>query len=214
MELLNRLKSIVTGRKTLDRIPLDDLRKERIHLEQLEQRIGREVEDLERRKQDLFSKGKDEASQRQQIALARKIKELDSAAQAKDRQLAMISRQVRVLTGLMVLKESQALTRDLRLASVVSRMDLSELEKFVEKASVEGQFHMERFAQILRAMEPGEGQALAGEEADTLAIVAAMQEAKEAESTAPGAAVEEGMKKVNQILEEGRAAGGGAEKAV
>lgn len=200
MELLNTFKQWFSGKKTLDRIPVDDIRKERLRLEQVEQRFTREVEDLEKRKQELFAKGKDESSQRQQILLARKIKELDAAAQAKDRQLAMISRQIRVLTGFMMLKENSQMVKEMGVSSVISSMNLDELQAYVDKATIEGQFQMERFAQLLKTMESPEGADMAGEDADTLSIVAAMQEAREAESGDPDIAVKEGIRKVDQIL--------------
>jgi len=200
MEILDAIKGLFSGRKKLDKVSTDELRRERIRLDQVEQRIGREVDELEARKKELFVKGRDESSQRQQIALARKIKELDASAQAKDRQLAMISRQMRILAGLQILKENRALVKDLGVSSIVSKMDLEELQKFVEKATVEGQFQMERFAQILKTIETPEGMELAGEDGDTLAIVAAMQEAREAERDSPEASVQEGMKKVDRLL--------------
>ena len=207
MEILGAIKGLFSGKKRLDKITTDELRKERIRLEQVEQRITREVEELEVRKRELFVKGRDESSQRQQVALARKIKELDAGAQAKDRQLAMISRQTRILSGLQILKENQALATDMGVSSIISKMDLDELQSYVEKATVEGQFQMERFAQILKAMDTGDGLELAeAEDADTLAIVAAMQEARGAEVTDPDAALESGMRKVDQILHADRKA--------
>lgn len=200
MAILDAIKGLLTGKKRLDRISVDELRKERLRLEQVEQRIGREVDGLESRKRDLFAKGRDEASQRQQIAMARKIKELDSTAQAKDRQLAMISRQLRILSGFSMIKENQALVKDLGVSSIVSKMDLGELQTFVERATVEGQFQMDRFAEILKTLEVPEGMEMAGEDDDTLAIVAAMQEAREAEQDTPEAAVDAGMKKVDDVL--------------
>jgi hypothetical protein len=200
MEILGAIKGLFSGKKRLDKISMDELRKERIRLEQVEQRITREIDDLEARKRELFAKGRDEASQRQQVALARKIKELDASAQAKDRQLAMMSRQTRILSGMQILKENQALVQDMGVSSLISKMDLEELQQYVEKATVEGQFQMERFAQILKTIEAPEGTELAGEDDDTLAIVAAMQEARDAEQDSPEAAVDEGLKKVDQLL--------------
>ena len=207
MEFLDKLKGLVFGKKRLEKISIDELRKERLRLEQIEHRIGREIDDLEKRKGQLFQKGKDEASQRQQIAIARKIRELDGSAKGKDGQLAMISRQMRILAGLTTIKENNSLVQELGVSSIVSKMDLDELQSYVEKATVEGQFQMERFAQILKAMDTGDGLELAeAEDADTLAIVAAMQEARGAEVTDPDAALESGMRKVDQILHADRKA--------
>jgi hypothetical protein len=200
MDIMAAIKGMFAGKKRLDKVTMDELRKERISLEQIEQRIGRDVDELEQRKQQLFVKGRDEPNQRQQISLARKIKELDATAQAKDRQLAMISRQLRVLAGLAAIKENQSLVKELGVSSIISKMDLEELQQFVEKATVEGQFQMERFAQILKTVEAPDGAELAAEDADTLAIVAAMQEARDAEQTAPEAGVADAMKKVDQVL--------------
>ena len=203
MELMDKLKGLITGKKRLDRIAVDELRRERIRLEQIEQRVNKDVEELEKRKQQLFAKGMDEPSQRQQIAIARKIKELDVGAQAKDRQLAMISRQMRILTGFMTLKENDQLVKDLGVSSIVSQMDLDDLQQYVERATVEGQFQMERFAQILKTMESPDGMELgAVEGADTVAIVAAMQEAKAAEAEDPCAAMRQGIRKLDQVLRE------------
>jgi len=201
MDILGKIKGMISGKKRLEKISVDELRKERLRMEQIEQRVGREIDDLEKRKGQLFLKGKDEQSQRQQIAIARKIKELDATAKAKDRQLAMVSRQIRILSGLSAIKENQSLVQELGVSSIVSKMDMDELQSYVDKATVEGQFQMERFAQILKTMETGEDLGLGeGEDADTLAIVAAMQEAKGAEIENPDAAVSESIKKVDDIL--------------
>ena len=199
MEILDTIKGLFTGKKGLDKVTVDELRMERIRMEQVEQRVGREVDGLEARKRELFAKGRDESSQRQQVSLARKIKELDAAVQAKDRQLALISRQMRILSGFSIIKENQALVKDMGVSSIISKMNLDELQSFVEKATVDGQFQMERFGQILKTIEGPEGMEMAGEDADTLAIVAAMQEAKDAEQDSPEV-IEEGMKKVDQVL--------------
>lgn len=200
MEILDRIKGLLTGKRRLDKISLDELRKERLRLEQIEQRISADVDDLERHKGELFAKGKDESSRRQQVVLARKIKELDAAARAKDRQLAMISRQTRIVAGLAAIKENHEMARDLGVSGIISKMDVGHLQNYVERATVEGKFQMERFAGILKAMEEPEGLEIAAEEdADTLAIVEAMQEAK---SDEPGdaEAVDRGMKRVDDIL--------------
>jgi len=215
MALGGKIRGLFSRKKRLDKVSIDELRKERIRLEQAEQRVSKEIDDLERRKQQLFAKGKDETSQRQQIALARKIKELDAGAQIKDRQLAMVSKQMRIVGGLMMIKENNELVKNLGVSSIISKMDLDELQSYVERATIEGQFQMERFAQILKTMETSEGLGMdTEEEADTLAIVAAMQEAKAAEAENPEAAVESGIKKVDEILHAKNKGGEESEKTV
>jgi len=201
MDLLSKAKALFSGRRRLDKISVEEIRKERIRLEQIERRIGSEVESLETQKHDLFVRGKDEPSQRQQVGLARKIKQLDMAARAKDRQLAMVSRQLRILSGLSMVKQNQQLVKELGVSSIISKMDMDELQSFVEQAMVEGEFHMERFTQILKTLEgPTDLELVAEEDEDTLAIVAAMQEAKNAEEEGEDVALEGGLRKVDQIL--------------
>jgi len=200
MALFDGVKRLFTGKKRLSKVTPDEIRRERIRLEQIEQRVGKEIDELERRKQELFVKGRGDVTQRQQVGLARKIKELDVGARAKDKQLALVSRQMRVLSGLTMIKENEALARDLGVSSIVSKMDLGELQQYVERATVDGQFQMERLAEILGTLEAPLDQDVAiTEDGDTMAIVAAMQEAREAEVTDPDA-IAEGMRQVNEIL--------------
>lgn len=201
MALGDRIKALFSGKKRLEKISADELRKERIRLEQAEQRLTKELDQSEERKKKLFEQGKDETSQRRQLTLARKIKELDAQARAKDQQLRMLSKQLRIIGGLIVLKENRELAENLGVSSLINRMDLDRLQQYVERATVEGQFQMDRFAQILKTIEEPEGvMAADSEDADTLSIVAAMQEAKAAEAEDPETAVDTGMRKVDEIL--------------
>ena len=203
LRFVETLRCLFSRPRSFHRVSMEEFRQERIRLGQLEERLTQEVEGIERRKRDLFEKGKNETSERQQGALARKIQELAVGAKAKDQQLAVISRQLRGVAGLIALKEGLSLAQDLGLSSLVATMDIGRLEKVVEKATVQGRFQMERFARLMKALEFGEAASPLGEEEDTLAIVSAMQEAKALETETPGApAVEEGMKKVERILED------------
>ena len=204
MGLADKIKSLLTGAKTLARVSLEELRAERLRLEKIEERLTGEIDKLEHEKQELFARGTRESSPRQQVALARKIKEFDVVARAKDRQLAMIAKQVRILSGLTVLKESQELVDELGMSSLVNKMDLADLQRYVDRASIEGQFHMDRFTEMLHALESGEDEMLEPEEADTQAIVAAMQQAQAAEAEPTSIAITNGMTRVNEILKQSR----------
>ena len=202
MRILRTLGNMFSWKQTLDRVSVEELRRERLALEQMEQRLTREVDELERQKKELFTRGKDETSRRQQLAVARKIKQLDGAVSGKDQQLGRISKQIRVLNGLTTVKENETLTRQLGVSSILGRLDLESVRDYVERATVEGQFQMERFAEILKTVESDDGPALI-DDAETLSIVEAMQEAKEAEADDPEAALERGMKAVEATLNHG-----------
>ena len=59
-------------------------------------------------------------------------------------------------------------------------LDLAELQSFVEKATVEGQFHMDKFNEILGALSSAQGvYKFESDDADTLAILDAMNRASD-----------------------------------
>ena len=182
-KLINWLKSLfaTTGkvsRQTLQNVSPEDIRREKIKVEQTENRVTREIEDLEKQKEAFFSKGVDAGSDRQKLQFARKIKELDAQVQARDQQLALISRNLRVLNGISQLKENERVLRDLGMEGVVNTMDLTELQNYVEKATVEGQFQMDKFNEILGALDSAEGvYKFETDDSDTLAILDAMNRA-------------------------------------
>lgn len=196
-----RLKVLFRRKKSIAKVSLDELNKEKAQLEQEEGRLAGKVRQLESQKEALFAKGKDEPSQRQQMIVARKIKELDAQAKNYDKNMRLFSRQVRILNGFIQLKENQQFLKDRGMSGLINKMDLSKLQRYVEKASVEGQFQMDNFANILGTLEePAMVASGTEEEADINAIVAAMQGAKQAEESSPGTAADEGMKKVDEIL--------------
>lgn len=200
MALIDAVKKALGSKgKSLDDLPLDDLRREKIRLDQEEAKLIRDVEKVEAQKKDLFQKGVNESSQRQQMIVARKIKELDAQAKNMDRQLEFLSRQLRIVNGFMQLKENQRYLKESGLIGVLGKIDLEELQEYVDKASIDGGFQMDKFAAILGTMEEGQqvlGQPQADE--DVMEIVRLMQQAKEAQSSPES--VEESFKQVGQVL--------------
>jgi hypothetical protein len=199
--MLDGLRNVLGGRRGVDRLTIDGLRHEQIRLEQLERRVSRETDELEARKHGLFVRGKDEPSSRQRLALARKIKQLDSASRAKGRQLAMFHKHLRIVDGLLQIKENASLLRDLQVSSVISRMSVEELTAHVERASVEGQFEMDKFTSLLGSMDGAIQAAEQAEpDADLAAIVAAMEEARAAEEAGRPEGVARAAQRVENVL--------------
>jgi len=200
MAIFNAVRGLFTQKKTsIDQVDPEELRRERIKMEQNENRMMREIELVEQQKEDFFRKGVDGGSQRQKLQIARKIKELDAQVKAKDKQLALISKNLRVLSGLAQIKDNQNLLADLGVSGLLSTMDLEQIQDYVERATVEGQFQMERFAGLLDAIDSGDDlDALNAEDADTRAILEAMQLAGQSESET---AISDGLRKVDVALQ-------------
>ena len=201
MALFDSVKGLFGGRKrTLNDLSMDELRREKTRLEQQEKKRIEEVEELERKKQELFQKGVEVGSERQRRILARKIKELDVEAKNIDKRLKFISRQLRVVNGFIQLKKNQALMEQMGLSDVISRMDIQELEKYVEKASVEGEFNFDKLNEVLRSIEETERLVdMAGEDKDIEDILKAMEEARLAGVESPDA-IQMANQKLDEVL--------------
>jgi hypothetical protein len=189
--VMNWLKSLFSSRgpvsgRTLQSLSPDEVRRERIKVEQTEVRLNREIDELEQQKEELFARGVKQGSDRQKLQLARKIREVDGLVKARDQQLSLISRNLRVLNGIAQLKENERVLRDLGMEGLVNKMDLTELQTLVEQATVEGQFQMDRFNEILGALDNAEGVYQTGaEDEETLAILEQMQAASALELDRP-----------------------------
>jgi len=196
------LKGLFGGKpKTLESVSIDELRRERIRIEQEEARQIKKLDELEKNKQVLFEKGTDEPSQRQQVIVARKIKELDQQGRNFDQTLKLLSRQLRIIAGFLHVKENKELLKKTAISSLLATMDLADLQRFVEAATVEGQFQMDKFEHILGTLEDYDlDTAAASEDADTLAIVEAMNRARNAKNVDPEAAIKDGVAEVDKIL--------------
>jgi hypothetical protein len=201
MSLFDGIKDLLGRKKGIDRVDIDELKHEKIRLEQLERRVGNEVDQIEAHKNELFMKGKDETSSRQRVALARKIKELDARAHAKSQQLAFFHKHLRIVDGLLQIKENIELLKELRVGSVITNMSVEELTAYVEQATVQGQFEMEKFTSLLESLE---GAMEAGQDAeidkDLTAIVAAMEQAHAAEEAGRPEGVHEAARQMEEIL--------------
>ena len=79
MSIFDSVKTLFGGRKTLADFSMDDLDRERIRLEQSERAFLGDLKKIENKKREWFSKGA-EASGREQLIAARKVKELDVEA--------------------------------------------------------------------------------------------------------------------------------------
>lgn len=169
-------------KKTIEGISLDELNMTRVKLENEQERIMRRVNDLEKQKESLFQQGVDEPSKRRQMLLAQKIQELELQAKNYDRNLAAYSKQMRVLNGLIFLKENRRSWEDTAVGKVLGNMDLSDLEGFVDQATANNVFQMDKFERLLGTIE-------------------------ESGDMTRGSAMDEGIKEIMEQFQQAREAG-------
>ncbi len=165
----------------LEDVPLDTLKMEKIQLEQQEKKTLARLKEIEARKRLLFSEGvKEQISEREQLVLARKIKELDGEAAGLDQVLQALSKQMRVINGLVQIKE-----RSLILSStsntILSQLNMDDVMRYINLSSADGEFQMTKFDDLLRAMNMNAAIVPQyNEDKDVLEIMKAMQRAREA----------------------------------
>jgi hypothetical protein len=184
----------------LDDVPLDDLKREKVRLEQEERKMLAELKDLEAQKRKLFEEGVRNASEREQRVAARRIKEIDVQCQNIDTMLQSISKQMRILNGLMQVKERARLNKESGIARMIDSIDLGDLITYIDNASVDGEFHMNKFDELLRSMEKAQAVSpLYVEDDDVLDIVKQMQMAREAADSAES--LEKSYNDMNRSME-------------
>lgn len=166
---------------TIEDIKLDDLKREKVRLEQEERKMLAELRQIESQKRHLFEEGVRNSSEREQRVIARQIKGLDQKAQSLDHILQGLSKQAQIIEGLVQIKERARLMNESGIASVIGNIDLGDLIHYISNASVDGEFHMKKFDEILHTL--GQADALSpqiSEDSDVLDIVKQMQMAREA----------------------------------
>ncbi len=174
-------------KKTIGAIALDDLTMAKVKLEQEQDRVMRRVADLEKEKEKLFQQGVGEASKRRQQLLAQKIQELEFQAKSYDKNLSAYQKQMRVLNGLIFLKENRQSWEETAVGQILGNMELGELEGFVDQATANNVFQMDKFERLLGSLEDS-GEFAEREELDegVSQIMAEMQRAREAGSVGAG----------------------------
>jgi len=173
---------------SLEDLKLDDLHRESVRLDQEERKMLARIRELETKKRQLFEEGVSNPSEREQRVIARRIKELDVRADNMDRMLQAISKQMRIITGLIQVKERTRVMAESGISKLLSDIDLQDLIITIDKASVDGEFHMNKFDEVLGILE--EADSLSPEmreDRDVLEIIEAMQDARENLDVAPEA---------------------------
>lgn len=189
-------KSVKTS---IEDLSLDDLRKEKIRFDQEERKLLARLREVESEKKKLFEDGVRNAGEREQRVIARRIKEKDIEAANMDRMLQVISKQMRIVNGLLQVKERSRLMVESGMSDILKGVDLQDLIAYIDRASVDGEFHEDKFDELLRAMEEaGSISPVYKEDQDVLEIMKAMQQARES-SDSPEA-IEEQFDQLSQSM--------------
>ncbi len=151
---LLRFLRLAPRKRSLADLDPNALRRERIQFEQAEARLTDEVARLEAEKDRQFKRGCTEISDRERRQIARKIRQIEQLISSRDRNLTLLNRNLNVVESLTQLLENQALVKEFGLSKgVLAKIDLDDIRKYVDDATVEGQVSMERLAHLLSATD-------------------------------------------------------------
>lgn len=174
-------------RKTIASISLDELSMAKVKLEQEQERVMRRVADLEKEKEKLFQQGVNEASKRRQQLLAQKIQELEFQARSYDKNLSAYQKQMRVLNGMMFLKENRQSWEETAVGQILGSLEIGELESYVDQATANNVFQMDKFEKLLGTLEDNDDFSDREEMDEGVSqIMTEMQRAREAGSVSAG----------------------------
>jgi len=180
-DLLGMTETEEVKKATLNDIRMEDAQRGKIRLEHKQNLLLNEIRDIEKQKRALFTEGVQKAGAREQKVLALKIKQLDTRMHNLDRTLEAIYVQLRVIDSFVMIKEQEALNKEMGLQSVFGDMDLDELVVFMQKSMEDGELNMTMMKKLADSLDKhnymSEG---FSDDADVLEIMKQMQLAREA----------------------------------
>jgi len=160
MGIFDRIGRMFGGRKkpTLKELPLDDLKREQFAIQNELRKLESDNEKNENDELQLKEEYKAahlanrETSKR---SVAQKLQNLKMRRKGVETRLAYTNKMFQVVTGMIIIKENMAFFEKIGVGSVISNMDLGELENYVAEATIEGTLQQEKLAAMLRGIDDG-----------------------------------------------------------
>jgi hypothetical protein len=200
MLFFDTIKRYLNRLKPIGRLGTKELRHAKFRLEHLEGRLGEEIDRLGRLERALFLRGKGE-TEAGRLTLARKIKELDARAWAKDQNLALCREHIRILEGLLETREREELRRELHAALPVAWRLREKLTAWIETAMGWESLEWDQGSAMRESDEWALNPSQEGEpDKDLVTIVAVMEDARAAEEAGDAEGVDEAARRVEAIL--------------
>lgn len=156
MAIWEDLVSTFRGKTNLNKVSEDELRKERINLDQKERSYIQQIQRAEQEQKELLAAGMKEPSEHMKMVYARKVVDKDADIRMNQKVLQSLTRQIRIVHGLeMVKKWAQITGRDR--SQLLNKVSLAELTKWVHDKTVDGEFKDEYMEDLSGEMDRGIG---------------------------------------------------------
>lgn len=157
MAWLNVFNRKTTGLpENLQQLDTDSLRKERIRLDNEERRLNKLVINTQRKRTNTLNNyhaARENGENHQAKLVARQLKNIDDELRGLDLRHDALNKQQRMTNGLMVLKENEAFITRIAGSSQLNKMNIVELQSWVEHATEKGELSMERLEQMIGTMD-------------------------------------------------------------
>lgn len=167
------------GARSLDKVTQEDLRKERINLDQKEREYIQQIQRLEREQKEVLEQGIKEPSQHMKVVYARKVAEKDAEVKMTQKVLQSLTHQMRIVNGLVMVKKwSQVTAKDK--SSVLNRLSIADLSKWIHDKTVDGEFKDQYLEELGGVLEGGMGvitEVGSGEDQNTQKVLEIMNKA-------------------------------------
>lgn len=142
-------------RATIRDLGIEELRRTRIGLDNEERRIERDIEKKRADDGKLVSEygaAKADGNCQQMRIQARRLQDLRERVKNLDQQHATVVRQMRVVNGLVLIKENEAFLRRIGENGRLDSIDLGQLQAYVEEATLEGELTRDRLTMLVETM--------------------------------------------------------------
>lgn len=137
-------------KRTLKDVSLDDLKREQLSLQQEQRKLDVEAEKLGRDETQLASEYAQAQTQIQKKAIARKVQNVRMQQKAVDTKSAHCHKLRQTVNNFALIRDNMAFYERMGVASELMRMDMAEVESFINDAMIDGQLQQEKLANMLQ----------------------------------------------------------------
>lgn len=142
-------------KRTLSDLGLDDLKREQITLQQEQRKIDQELGRAEKDEQQLKSEYAEATSPTQKKIVARKIQNARMMMKASETKSTHCYKMLQTVNNFILIKDNMEFFEKMGVASMLTNMDMAEIETFIADATVEGALQQEKLATMLQQVSDG-----------------------------------------------------------
>ncbi len=142
-------------KRTLADIPTDELNRERIMMEQEQQKLEAESTRLFREEKTLRSEYANAESDLQKRSIARKIQDIRCQLAGLETRLTYCGKMLRSVNGFLAIKSNADFFKRMGVGPLIANMDIVEIERYIADTTVEGTLQQEKLAAMLQRLDGG-----------------------------------------------------------